>query len=55
VTSGAHCGHPVCSYFRTGGELGKPELCSGGLDAAASLAMQFEALIEGRASFGDLA
>jgi hypothetical protein len=51
---GAYCGHPICSYFQASGELGEPELCGSGLDTAAGLAMQYEALIEGGASFGNL-
>ena len=48
---GAHRGHPVCSYLSTRWDLRESELCSSGLDATARLAMPFEALIEGRASF----
>jgi hypothetical protein len=54
VTSGAHCSHPVRGYFRANGELREPELSSGVLDATTGLAMQFEALIQRRASLGYL-
>ena len=48
---GAHRGHPVCSYFPARWDLREPELCGSALDAVARLAMPFEALIEGGASF----